>query len=417
MRQWAIKKVAVIGAGIAGTTTAYALLKKGYKVTIIDSRRYPAMATSYANGGQLSASNAETWNTPKNVMNGIKWMFKPDAPLLFNPSPEIQKYKWMMGFLWATLKGEHKKNTLETIDMAKKAREIYFKIAEDEGIEFELLKKGILRFYDSEKEFKLDQAKKSWLDQEGMEWDTLTTEEVKELEPAFKNNANYEKIVGGIYTKSDASGDIHKFCTNLERVLVEKYSASLQLNTTVEYISRQKGELVLTMRKENEIMNDSFDNVVICAGVGTQSFASRLGDKMNIYPVKGYSITIDLKDELSKSCAPSVSLIDQPVKIVASRLGDRFRVAGTAELAGINTDIRQNRIRPLLDWVEKYFPNVSTETYTPWAGLRPMTPNMMPITSESRMKGVFYHAGHGHLGWTLSAETANQVVAKIEAGS
>ena len=412
-----MKKVAVIGAGIAGTTTAYALLKKGYKVTIIDSRRYPAMATSYANGGQLSASNAETWNTPKNVMNGIKWMFKPDAPLLFNPSPEIQKYKWMMGFLWATLKGEHKKNTLETIDMAKKARETYFKIAEDEGIEFELLKKGILRFYDSEKEFKLDQAKKSWLDQEGMEWDTLTTEEVKELEPAFKNNANYEKIVGGIYTKSDASGDIHKFCTNLERVLVEKYSANLQLNTTVEYISRQKGELVLTMRKENEIMNDSFDNVVICAGVGTQSFASRLGDKMNIYPVKGYSITIDLKDELSKSCAPSVSLIDQPVKIVASRLGDRFRVAGTAELAGINTDIRQNRIRPLLDWVEKYFPNVSTETYTPWAGLRPMTPNMMPITSESRMKGVFYHAGHGHLGWTLSAETANQVVAKIEAES
>ena len=412
-----MKKVAVIGAGIAGTTTAYALLKKGYKVTIIDSRRYPAMATSYANGGQLSASNAETWNTPKNVMNGIKWMFKPDAPLLFNPSPEIQKYKWMMGFLWATLKGEHKKNTLETIDMAKKARETYFKIAENEGIEFELLKKGILRFYDSEKEFKLDQAKKSWLDQEGMEWDTLTTEEVKELEPAFKNNANYEKIVGGIYTKSDASGDIHKFCTNLERVLVEKYSANLQLNTTVEYISRQKGELVLTMRKENEIMNDSFDNVVICAGVGTQSFASRLGDKMNIYPVKGYSITIDLKDKISKSCAPSVSLIDQPVKIVASRLGNRFRVAGTAELAGINTDIRQNRIRPLLDWVEKYFPNVSTETYTPWAGLRPMTPNMMPITSESRMKGVFYHAGHGHLGWTLSAETANQVVAKIEARS
>ena len=409
-----MKRVAVIGAGIAGTTTAYALLKKGYRVTIIDSRRYPAMATSYANGGQLSASNAETWNTPKNVMNGMKWMFKPDAPLLFNPSPEIQKYKWMMGFLWATLKGEHKKNTLETIDMAKKAREIYFKIADEEGIEFELLKKGILRFYDSEREFKLDQAKTSWLDQEGMEWDTLTTEEVKDLEPAFKNNANYEKIVGGIYTKSDASGDIHKFCTNLEKVLVDKYSANLQLDTTVEYISRQRDELVLTMRKENEVMNEAFDNVIICAGVGTQGFADRLGDKMNIYPVKGYSVTIDLKDDISKSCAPSVSLIDQPVKIVASRLGDRFRVAGTAELAGINTDIRQNRIRPLLDWVEKYFPNVSTETYTPWAGLRPMTPNMMPITSESKMKGVFYHAGHGHLGWTLSAETANQVVSKLE---
>lgn len=411
-----MKHVAVIGAGIAGTTTAYTLVKRGYNVTIIDSKRYPAMATSYANGGQLSASNAETWNTPKNVMNGIRWMFKPDAPLLFNPSPEVQKYKWMMGFLMATIKGEHKANTLKTIDLAKKARETYFKIADEEGIEFELLKKGILRFYDSEKEFKLDQDKASWLDQEGMEWETLTTDEVKDLEPAFKNNANYDQIVGGIYTKSDASGDIHKFCTNLEKVLEDKYGAKLQLDTTVEHITKQKDQIVLTMRYENTLINTNFDNVIICAGVGTQKFADSLGDSMNVYPVKGYSITIDLKDELSKSCAPTVSLIDQPVKLVASRLGDRFRVAGTAELAGINTDIRQNRIRPLLKWVQKYFPNVSTETYTPWAGLRPMTPNMMPITRQSKMKGIYYHAGHGHLGWTLSAETAKLVVDSMESG-
>ena len=409
-----MKKVAVIGAGIAGTTTAYALLKKGHEVTIIDSRRYPAMATSYANGGQLSASNAETWNTAKNVANGIKWMFTPDAPLLFNPSPEIQKYKWMLGFLMATIKGEHKKNTLETIDLAKKAREIYFKIADEEGIEFELLKKGILRFYDSEKEFKLDRNKVSWLDQEGMEWDILTTEEVIKLEPAFENNKNTDNILGGIYTKSDASGDIHKFCANLEQVLVDKYSANFQLNTTVEQISREKNRLVLTMKKEDEEIDEAFDNVVICAGVNTQKFAIALGDKMNVYPVKGYSVTIDLKDEISKECAPTVSLIDQPVKIVASRLGDRFRVAGTAELAGLNTDIRQDRIRPLLKWIEKYFPKVSTETYTPWAGLRPMTPNMMPITRESKMKGIFYHTGHGHLGWTLSAQTAKIVADKID---
>jgi len=409
-----MKKIAVIGAGIAGTTTAYALLKSGHNVTVIDSRRYPAMATSYANGGQLSASNAETWNTTKNVINGIKWMFTPDAPLLFNPSPEIQKYKWMLGFLMATIKREHKKNTLETIDLAKKAREIYFKIADEEGIEFELLKKGILRFYDSEKEFKLDRNKVSWLDQEGMEWDILTTEEVINLEPAFENNKNTEKILGGIYTKSDASGDIHKFCANLEQVLIDKYSADFRLNTTVEQISRQKDQLVLTMKKEDEVIEGTFDNAVICAGVNTQEFANALGDKMNVYPVKGYSVTIDLKDQISKECAPTVSLIDQPVKIVASRLGDRFRVAGTAELAGLNTDIRQDRIRPLLNWIEKYFPKVSTETYTPWAGLRPMTPNMMPITRESKMKGVFYHAGHGHLGWTLSAQTAKIVADKID---
>ena len=124
-----MKKIAVIGAGIAGVTTAYALAKRGFKVTIIDSRRYPAMATSYANGGQLSASNAETWNTPKNIASGLKWMFKADAPLLFNPSPNIQKYKWMFGFLAETLRGTHKDNTLHTISLAKISLDFYFTLA------------------------------------------------------------------------------------------------------------------------------------------------------------------------------------------------------------------------------------------------------------------------------------------------
>jgi len=298
--------------------------------------------------------------------------------------------------------------------LAKEARDIYFKIADEEGIEFELLKKGILRFYDSNKEFKEDINKKSWLEQDGMEWDVLSTEEVRQLEPAFENNANYEKIVGGIYTKSDASGDIHKFCTNLEKVLIEKYSAKFQLDTSIESINKEKDQIILSGRNGDEIYSANFDRVIVCAGVGTQEIANSLGDSMNVYPVKGYSITIDLKDEMSRKCAPTVSLIDQPVKIVASRLGDRFRVAGTAELAGINTDIRQNRIRPLLQWVERYFPNVSTETYTPWAGLRPMTPNMMPLTHQSKVKGIYYHTGHGHLGWTLSAATAKLVVDKLE---
>ena len=247
-----------------------------------------------------------------------------------------------------------------------------------------------------------------------MEWDVLSTDEVRELEPAFENNANYEKIVGGIYTKSDASGDIHKFCTNLEKVLIEKYSAKFQLDTSIESINKEKDQIVLSGRNGDEVYSANFDRVIVCAGVGTQEIAKSLGDSMNVYPVKGYSITIDLKDEISRKCAPTVSLIDQPVKIVASRLGDRFRVAGTAELAGINTDIRQNRIRPLLQWVERYFPNVSTETYTPWAGLRPMTPNMMPLTHQSKVKGIYYHTGHGHLGWTLSAATAKLVVDKLE---
>ena len=408
-----MKKIAIIGAGIAGITTAYSLAKRGYPVTVIDSRRYPAMATSYANGGQLSASNAETWNTRKNIISGIKWMFKADAPLLFNPTPNVQKYKWMLGFLAETLRGTHKDNTLHTIELAKRARDIYFKIADEENIEFSLLKKGILRFYDSKKEFGEDVAKKSWIEQPGMEWDVLTPDEVVSLEPALRTANAKNKIVGGVYTKSDASGDIHRFCMNLEKVLESKYGVEILTNTSVNDISLEKEKIILKCGETNNFENKEFDNVVICAGVNTQEFANKLGDAMNVYPVKGYSVTIDLKDDESKLGAPMVSLIDQPVKIVASRLDNKFRVAGTAELAGINTDIRQDRIRPLLKWVKEFFPEVSTETYTPWAGLRPMTSNMMPLTHESKMPGVFYHTGHGHLGWTLSAATAEIVAEKI----
>ena len=408
-----MKKIAVIGAGIAGVTTAYALAKRGFKVTIIDSRRYPAMATSYANGGQLSASNAETWNTPKNIVSGLKWMFKADAPLLFNPSPNIQKYKWMFGFLTETLRGTHKDNTLHTIELAKRARDVYFTIADEENIEFDLLKKGILRFYDSQKEFKEDAEKKSWIEQPGMEWEVMSPDEVVALEPSLTTANSKNKIVGGVYTKSDASGDIHKFCVNLEKVLVEKYDVRVLTDTSVSNLSQRSHKILVEYDDGKNLDNEEYENVVICAGVNTQNFANKLGDSMNVYPVKGYSVTIDLKNEQSQEGAPMVSLIDQPVKIVASRLGDKFRVAGTAELAGINTDIRQDRIRPLLRWVKEFFPEVSTESYTPWAGLRPMTPNMMPLTHESKMPGVFYHTGHGHLGWTLSAATAEIVAEKI----
>ena len=156
-----------------------------------------------------------------------------------------------------------------------------------------------------------------------------------------------------------------------------------------------------------------FDQVAICAGIETQRFDDVLGDSMRVYPVKGYSVTIHLDDEESRISAPKVSLLDDPKKIVSSRLGDRLRVAGTAELAGINKDIRQDRIRPLLGWVREYFPGVSTENYTPWAGLRPMTPDMMPLIFESRAKGIFYNTGHGHLGWTLGAATGDLLAEKM----
>ncbi len=408
------EKIAIIGAGIAGITTAYSLAKKGCDVTLLDSRRYPAMATSYANGGQLSASNSETWNTSKNILNGLKWMFKKDAPLLFNPSPSLQKYKWMLGFLAATFNGKHKSNTQQTIDLAKRAREIYYGIADSEGLKFDLLKKGILHFYNDDRELKSAANKASWLDQEGMEWEVLSLDEIEDLEPAFKSASNQKKIVGGIYTKSDASGDIHKFCVGMQKILEEKYGVETIFNTEIDTIYKDQDKIILSGADLSSAKGFEFDKVAICAGVETQRFADILGDSMRVYPVKGYSVTIYLDDMISQEAAPQVSLLDDPVKIVSSRLGNRLRVAGTAELAGKNKDIRQDRIRPLLKWVREYFPAVSTENYTPWAGLRPMTPDMMPLIFESNVDGIFYNTGHGHLGWTLGAATGEILAEKMQ---
>jgi len=151
----------------------------------------------------------------------------------------------------------------------------------------------------------------------------------------------------------------------------------------------------------------------VCGGVESYHLANLLGDRVNVYPVKGYSITLNLNDEDSVKNAPWVSLLDESAKIVSSRLGaDRLRVAGTAEFNGYNRDIRADRIQPLTDWVNKNF-NITTENVIPWAGLRPMMPNMMPIVRRGKRERVFYNTGHGHLGWTLSAATAVMISQEV----
>jgi D-amino-acid dehydrogenase len=407
------KKVAVIGAGILGINTAYFLAKKGMHVSVYDSNRYAGMETSYSNGAQISVCNSETWTQWENVSKGIQWMFKDDAPLLFNPIPNLldpkgtySKYMWILNFFLTTALGRYKKNSENAFLISLKSRDLYFKIADEEGIEFDLLKKGIIHFYNSQNDLKKAISKKRWIESMGCEWEVLSQDKIFEIEPSLRGNNG---IVGGIYTKSDATGDIHKYCINLSEVLKKKYEVNFHFQEEVQDIIGDKVKTVVT--KEG---NQDFDSVIICAGVETQRFANKFGDNFRIYPVKGYSVTIDLKDDLSRSAAPFVSLLDDPNKLVASRLGNKLRIAGTAELAGYNKDIRANRIKPLLNWVEKLFPEVRIDNYTPWAGLRPMSSDMVPIIRESKKQNIFYNSGHGHLGWTMGTYSGKLAADLIE---
>lgn len=390
------KSVVVVGAGITGILTAYYLAQVGYQVTVVDQERHPAMRTSFSNGGQVSVSNSEVWTTWGNVRKGVKWMFRKDAPLLIRSTPSIAKIKWMSKFLWNTITGVYAKNTAETIRLGLESRTLYQEIIQAEGLQFDQSYCGILHFYKDQQYLQSAADAKELYNNNGCEWDILSFKQTLSMDPALQDTTD---IIGGAWTSSDWTGDIHKFCTELSRVLAEKYNVNFIFDSKID--------------NDPSYLTNNYDSVVVCAGVGSVKIAKMFGDSLPIYPIKGYSITINVRDEDMKY-VPRVSLLDDQAKIVTSTLGNRLRVAGTAELAGENYDIRRDRIEPLLKWVHKNFPKVNTSDYSSWTCLRPMTPNMMPIVSESRTVGVYYHTGHGHLGWTLSPATAKQLVNLIK---
>ena len=398
-----MKSIAIIGGGITGVTTAYALAKRGFTVTLFERNRYAAMETSFANGGQLSASNAEVWTHWSTILKGLTWILKSDAPLLINPKPSWHKLSWFAEFMMAMPKYE--KNTVETARLAVAAREYLFNWARDEGIDFDLKKQGILHIYRDKKGFEHAGYVSQLLAKGGLPRQAVTPEEMKSIEPTLAG-----KYYGGYYTQSDSTGDIHKFTTGLAKA-AQRLGVSILYDQEVRTVKSTKGLIhISSFNPQTAQVAHTFDGVVICAGVESRNFAAQLGDRVNIYPVKGYSITVNLNDSNSQAGAPNVSLLDDETKLVTSRLGiDRFRVAGTAEFNGYNRDIRADRIKPILKWVHDCFPSINTSSVVPWAGLRPMMPDMMPKVGAGNASNVFYNTGHGHLGWTLSAITANTI--------
>ena len=401
-----MKTIAIIGGGITGVTTAYALAKRGFAVTLFERHRYAAMETSFANGGQLSASNAEVWNNGATILKGLKWMLKNDAPLLVNPAPTWHKLSWFAEFIAAM--PQYERNTIETARMAVAAREHLFAWAAEEGIDFDHKREGILHIYRDKKGFDHAGKVSVMLAKGGLPRRAVTPAEMKAIEPTLAGT-----YYGGYFTESDSTGDIHKFTHGLS-VAAARLGVRTLYEQDVTQVSSNGQQAVVTVGEGAMQAVHTFDGLVVCAGVASRQFAAQLGDRVNIYPVKGYSITVNLRDEASQAGAPNVSLLDDETKLVTSRLGvDRFRVAGTAEFNGIDRDIREDRIQPLIKWVAQCFPNINTRSVVPWAGLRPMMPNMMPRVGRGAAPNVFYNTGHGHLGWTLSAITADMVAGVV----
>ena len=401
-----MKHIVVIGGGITGVTSAYALARQGHRVTLIEKNRYAAMETSYANGGQLSASNAEVWTHPSTLVKGLKWMLKADAPLLMNPKPSWHKFSWIAEFIANIPKYE--RNTIATARLAIDAREHLFDWAASEGIDFDHKREGILHIYRDKKGFEHAGRVSRLLAAGGLERRAVTPDEMRAIEPTLQG-----QYYGGYFTESDSTGDIHKFTSGLA-CACERLGVQMLTGHEVLSVDSDGQRVSVKVRHEGLSSTLGFDAIVVSAGVHSRRLAAQLGDRLNVYPVKGYSITVNMPEAESQAAAPQVSLLDDETKLVTSRLGvDRFRVAGTAEFNGFNLDIRADRIAPLVRWVNECFPGIDTRKVVPWAGLRPMMPDMLPRVGAGQKANVFYNTGHGHLGWTLSAITAHQLAGHV----
>ena len=389
------KSVAIVGGGIAGLTTAYFLAKKDYKITVFDPEGI-ATQCSYANGGQLSVCNAETWNTYSNLIKGIKWMSRNDAPLAFrNDIWSWDKFRWVVGFIGATITNSYDYNTRKTIEWSLRSRRLYKKLIKELNIDFHQKDCGILHIYKNEKSWYKAQKTLERFKDTG--WGRV----VKKGN-LLKYKIKTKEIVGATFTKGDSVGDIHTFCKELSNYLYNNYDYRIHVNKIVankevKYLSGKRDHA-----KTIDELKEEFDEVVICAGAYTPFILPHL----NIYPIKGYSVTYHEEHDM-----PTTSILDDDAKFVASPFANNvFRVAGTAELAGWNHDIRMDRIKPLRRWVRK---NTFVKDSRPenWACLRPMTPNMMPIVTKT--KGVWVNSGAGHLGWTMGMALAEKVTNDI----
>jgi len=400
-------RVCVLGAGIAGVTTAYRLNREGLDVTVVERRECAAMETSFANGAQLSVGNAQPWAQPGMAFKALKWIFNEDSSLFIRPRLSWREWYWVAGFFANCRAAAAERNTAALVGMCLRSRDLYYELLERENIEFDFAKRGVLHFYRDRGEYERAKRFSAWrADGEHPLRAIVGTDEILRIEPALERIAG--RIVGGFYAREDATGDAHVFCRALAGICRER-GVEFRYDTEITGLAPRRGEVVVHTGGDAV----RADHAVCCLGPCSPLLLRKAGVFVNVYPVKGYSLTIPLEDAASRKAAPLVSVLDDRRKIVASRLGDRLRVAGTAELDGYNLDIRRRRIAPLMRWVRELFPAISLEYAAPWAGLRPATPSNLPIVGATRHPRLWLNTGHGTLGWTAAMATAEQVCRAI----
>ncbi|HEY0338538.1 MAG TPA: D-amino acid dehydrogenase, partial [Burkholderiales bacterium] len=392
-------KVVVLGAGVIGTTSAWFLAKAGHEVTVIERQPGAALETSYANGGQISVSHAEPWANPSAPLKLLKWLMHEDAPLLFRLRADLHQWLWGLAFLRECLPGRTRENITQIVNLGLYSRATLRELRRETGIEYDHLEAGILHFYTNAREYEAALAPVELMGEFGCDRQIKTPDECVAIEPALGHVRS--KLAGGTYTPSDESGDAHVFTQGLAQLAAAR-GVKFRYELSVLNIERA-GDRVSGVRvadREGRVISLRGDAYVVALGSYSPLALRPLGIRIPVYPAKGYSVTMQVTD-LSR--AYHVSLTDDEHKLVFSRLGDRLRIAGTAELNGYNTELNETRCRAIVKRVEALFPGAGDSANARyWTGLRPATPGNVPLIGRTRYANLYLNTGHGTLGWTHS---------------
>lgn len=404
--------VIVLGAGLAGVTSAWYLNQAGFAVTVVDRQPAAGLETSFANGGQISVSHPEPWANPGAPGQILRWLGREDAPLLFRPSLDWNQWSWGLRFLLECLPGRTRRNTGAIVRLALHSRDCLRALQAKTGIEYDRLSRGILHLFFSPHDFSQASRRAALLHDFGIRAEVLDARACLGAEPALANCR--DKLQGGLYAPDDETGDALAFTQGLAE-LCRQAGVAFRYGVRITGLAHDGGSIVAALAEgedgsAGQIAGDAF---LVALGSHSAALVRPLGDHLPIYPVKGYSVTLPLAAD---AVAPMVSITDESRRIVCSRLGNRLRVAGTAELAGFDAGINPVRCQAILRRAEELFPHIrpaGAPEY--WSGLRPATPNNVPVIGRGAMRNLYFNTGHGTLGWTLACGSA-QAIADIIGG-
>lgn len=388
-------RVVVLGAGLIGVSSAWHLAQDGHEVTVVDRQPEAARETSFANGGQISTSHAEPWANPETPLKALRWLGREESPLLWRLRADAAQWAWGFRFLMECLPGRTRANTIAILRLALYSRALLKELRPALGLEYDQRQQGILHLYTDAAEFEHAIPQAALMQDYGCDRQVRSAEECLAIEPALRQST--VPVVGGTYTADDESGDARKFAQALAR-RATAHGVAFRLSATVQQLLVQGGRVSGVSLASGEVL--TADAYVLALGSYTPLLLKPLGIGLPVYPAKGYSVTIPVAAD---SLAPSVSLTDDGHKIVFSRLGERLRVAGTAEFTGYDTSINQARCEAIVRRTFALFPRAGRRDQIEyWAGLRPATPGNVPLIGATRYGNLYVNTGHGTLGWTMA---------------